>query len=54
MPTYIYICDGCGQQAEVHHSIADAGNYVTYCKCGQKMRRAYTPPHIIVRGGTRG
>lgn len=51
MPTYDYVCDGCGHEFELFHSIKDEPK--KQCpECGKKLRRLIGPGAAIVFKGS--
>lgn len=59
MPTYVYRCPRCGWTKEVSHSHRLVGCLCFFCEqcdlAGEgtiELKREYTPPVIIVEGGT--
>lgn len=42
MPVYPYRCDSCGNYTEIFKPMSGA-NIPAACKCGQLMRRVFTP-----------
>ena len=49
MPTYDYLCRGCGAVTEVIHSMLEPGP--TACElCGGELRRVLFPTGIIFKG----
>jgi putative FmdB family regulatory protein len=50
MPTYVYHCDGCGQQFEHFQSFKDAP--LNTCVCGKQgsVRRVFQPVGIVFKG----
>jgi putative FmdB family regulatory protein len=49
MPTYDYVCSGCGHRMEVAHPIH--GHGPSACpKCGGPMKKAFTPLAVHFKG----
>jgi putative FmdB family regulatory protein len=49
VPLYDYVCESCGSQVEVLHSISASGP-TTCTICGGRMRRAVSAPAIVFKG----
>lgn len=49
MPTYEYVCTGCGNQLERYQSFTDAA--LVSCEiCAGKLRRVYSPVAVVFKG----
>lgn len=49
MPLYRYVCDNCGSQKTIFHSISE--NPVVNCdSCGKEMKRAISKVGIVFKG----
>lgn len=53
MPTYEFECD-CGLVYQEHRSIKEGPPENPTCKCGEKMRRLYSPNFILKGEGWAG
>lgn len=47
MPVYEYKCDVCKNEREVLLPFSEAGKGME-CKCGQAMRRKFSPAYFII------
>jgi putative FmdB family regulatory protein len=49
MPTYDYVCAGCGNELEVMHSVHADGPTVCV-KCGGTMKKTFAAPAVHYKG----